>query len=290
MALIPPFFLDCVVAIGFGNPDGSRHYVATGFLYGRLLAQEDERKTYKIVLVTNKHVLQDAQVAWLRFNPKDDEPAQEFLISLFDENKNKKWIEHPDPEIDLAAIGIKAAFLKEQGINVRFFRSDQHVLNRAQALEQGVSEGDGVFVLGFPMGLIGEERNFVIVRQGAIARIRDTLTGSSKEFLIDTSIFSGNSGGPVVSRPEFVAIDGTKAIPRSCLLGVVSSYLTYEDVAISTQTRKPRIIFEENSGLAAVVPIDYLTEIIDVAMATSQTTQEQPSIEVPQSAPEEPAS
>jgi hypothetical protein len=41
---------------------------------------------------------------------------------------------------------------------------------------------DGVFVLGFPMGLAGTQRNYVVVRQGAIARIGEMLDNASKSF------------------------------------------------------------------------------------------------------------
>jgi len=137
--------------------------------------------------------------------------------------------------------------------------------------------------------MIGEKRNFVIVKQGVIARIRDTLAGHTKEFLVDASIFPGNSGGPVVSRPEMIAIQGTKANGNASLLGVVSSYVPYQDVAISMQTKRPRIIFEENSGLASIVPVDYLLEIIDDTVKTEENVKQEPSIEVQQSNPEEPA-
>ena len=58
------------------------------------------------------------------------------------------------------------------------------------------------------MGLVGKERSFVIVRSGCIARIRDALLATSKELLIDAPIFPGNSGGPVVTKPEVVGHTG----------------------------------------------------------------------------------
>jgi len=146
MALIPTFFLDCVVAIGFENAEKERHYAATGFLYGKLIKQEGESKNYRIFLVTNKHVFNDSKTAWLRFNPEGDEPAKEFEVLLMDSNNKQTWLVHPDPEVDLAIIGINAGFLSEQGIRFSFFRSDQHITTRAQATELGISEGDGVFV------------------------------------------------------------------------------------------------------------------------------------------------
>jgi hypothetical protein len=36
----------------------------------------------------------------------------------------------------------------------------------------------------------------------------------------------------------------------------------YVDVAVSEQTKKARIAFEENSGLAEVLPVDFIDEAI----------------------------
>lgn len=130
--------------------------------------------------------------------------------------------------------------------------------------KQHIVEGNGVFLIGFPLGLIGKERNYPIVRQGIIARIQDWLRGDESTFLIDSSAFPGNSGGPVVLKPENVAITGTTGITHSLLIGMISCYIPYRDVAISEQTGEPRIIFEENSGLAEVVPIDLIKETIDL--------------------------
>lgn len=121
------------------------------------------------------------------------------------------------------------------------------------------------------MGLIGGQRNYVIVRQGTIARIRDYLAGTSTEFLVDATIFPGNSGGPVITRPELTSIQGTKNIQSAYLVGVVQGYLPYDDVAISTQTKRPRVIFEENSGLASVVPMDYVKEVVTEFIETHPT-------------------
>ena len=281
MALIPPPFLDCVVAIGFGDEAGPHTYVATGFLYGRH-AQDNE---YNVYLVTNRHVFEGNPAAWLRFNPEAGTAAREYTIRLLDEAGNPAWLTNDG--IDLAVIGINVNLLSEEGIRLFFFQSNHHVLSLADAKNDGISEGDGVFALGFPMGLVGGERNFVIVRQGAIARISDAFQGASKEILVDISIFPGNSGGPVVTRPELTAISGTKSISRSALIGVVASYVPYQDVAISTQTRRPRIIFEENSGLASIVPVDEIITLVDRAVARAASQKVPPEIDAVETAPGE---
>ena len=217
MALVPPFFLDCVVAIGIIASDGTSQWVASGFLYGEVETEKPE-KLYRIYLVTNRHVLREQKKVKLRFNPEEAQPAREYDLELQDPNGSPLWLTHSDHDIDVAVIPINAQFLREQKIKFQWFQSDQHIADRAKASQLGITEGDGIFVLGFPLGLIGGERNFVIVRQGVIARIRDALSGSSKEFLADTFIFPGNSGGPVVTKPEPTAITGTQA--------VTSAYLT----------------------------------------------------------------
>jgi S1-C subfamily serine protease len=269
MALIPPFFLDCVVAIGFADAAVTVHYKATGFLYGRLVtpgATPTENR-YRVYLITNRHVFENETKAHLRFNASATGPAQVFEMDLKDGSGKRNWVTHADPDIDLAVVGINAGFLEEKGIQFSVFRQDLHLLGRTAAQAAGLSEGDGVFILGFPLGQVGKERNYVLVRQGVIARVRDYLAGHAKDFLVDASIFPGNSGGPVVTRPEVTAITGTKTINAAHLIGVVQSYLPYQDVAISQQTRRPRIIFEENSGLAAVVPVDCIIEAVEQAEA-----------------------
>jgi len=109
----------------------------------------------------------------------------------------------------------------------------------------------------------------VLVRAGCIARIRDAVAAMGKEFLIDSAIFPGNSGGPVVTRPEIVSIEGTKPVNRSYLVGIVRAYLPYTDVAISVQTQKPRVTFEENSGLASVIPMDFVDAVVKQIMEST---------------------
>lgn len=204
---------------------------------------------YAVYLVTNRHVFDGVKTAVLRFNPEAAEPAKQYSVPLLTPDGPSAWVGHPDPEVDVVVLPVNAGALRNDGMKFHIFQDDEHAATRARMAELGVTEGDGVFALGFPMGLVGGDRNYVIVRQGALARVRDTLAGASKDFLVDSAVFPGNSGGPVVLRPEIAAIDGTKAQNSAQLLGIVSGYLPYQDVAVSAQTKRPRIIFEENTGL-----------------------------------------
>lgn len=259
MALIPPFFLDTVVAIGTANTKGEKSWIGTGFLYGQLIAD----KKYKVYLVTNKHVLEGKDFILVRFNPKTNDPSTDFPISLRQKNEQFTWTSHPDPKIDIAVININANLLKEKGMKFRFFESDTHISTISDMKNSETAEGDFIYVLGFPMGIVAHDRQNVICRNGTIARIRDLYEGRSNDYLIDSFIFPGNSGGPVISKPEFISIEGTKANTNASLIGIVKQYVPYHDVAYSHQTNRPRVIFEENSGLSLVVPADFIIGTIE---------------------------
>lgn len=268
MAFIPLFFLDSVVAIGVPTTNNEVGWVASGFLFGQFVRQLDgDQESFSTYLVTNRHVLEGLSAIRLKFNPEEAQPAREFEVELKKPDGNRLWVAHPNENVDVAVIPINFNILRDNKIKFGYFQSDSHTLDLKKAGEAGVSEGDFVYVLGFPMGLTGGQRQFVIVRGGTIARIRDAISRSSSDFLIDASMFPGNSGGPVIIKPELVSIEGTKSVGSSYLIGMVKSYLPYQDVAISNQTKRPRIIFEENSGLASVEPVDYIQEVIRLHMS-----------------------
>jgi S1-C subfamily serine protease len=270
MALIPPFFLDSVVALGLDSSQGKKRWVASAFLYGRFIEEVSEgKKTYHVYLVTNRHVLEGERIVYLRFNPRAAQPAKEYTLNLEDPKGNRLWFAHPDPEVDVATCPIVVKVLRDEGMQFAYFQNDVHVAERKKASDLGITEGDFVYVLGFPMGLIGGERNYVIARKGTIARIRDVLAGTTKEFLVDAFTFPGNSGGPVVTKPEVVSIQDTPAVGSAYLIGLVKSYIPYTDVAISVQTNRPRVTFEENSGLTAVLPIDFVEETISRSLEST---------------------
>lgn len=273
--LIPASFLDKVVAIGRKEIDpntGRQRWIpeASGFIYGDFISKADEQNNnYATYLVTNRHVVEghakmSPNPLSVKFNLKAEGLARDYEIPLRDEKNKPTWHFHPNPSIDVAVIRINPDFLAKEQARFAPFRSDLDVLTRAHANELGLAEGDSIFVMGFPMGLVGEHQDYVIVRQGAIARVRDGLADLTQEtFLIDSLIFPGNSGGPVILRPEMVSVQGEKpAINRTYLLGMIKDYRPYTDLAISAQTLRPRVTFEENSGLTDVIFADYIDETI----------------------------
>jgi hypothetical protein len=285
-ALIPPFFINAVAALGDDLPVPAApgqppkvewRTLGTGFFYGFLIQNDADpkKRLYSVFLVTAKHVVEDylalqkqtngSSGLEVRLNPiTTTSPAQQFLIPSNPEQKQFTWFFNPNPDLDVAIVQVNLNILKPMGIEPSFFPDDAAVADKAKMQQLGVSAGDGVFVLGFPMNLAGSQRNYAIIREGGIARITEMLDDASSTFMIDSFVFPGNSGSPVVLRPEITAIQGTKSVNAAYLIGMVLAYLPYTDVAVSQQTHRPRIAFEENSGLAEVLPIDYVRETIEM--------------------------
>lgn len=271
MALIPPNFIDCVVAIGT-IVNGQQRWTGTGFLYGELSEKtEDGRNRYKVFLVTNKHVISGLESILVRFNPQIGQSAKDYPAQLKGTDGKFLWTGHPDAEVDVAVLPINLNNVIDEGMKYSFFQSDIDIADIEELQKRGTSEGDPIFVMGFPMGIIAPDRQHVFARGGIISRIKDLFEKRSKDFVVDAFVFPGNSGGPVLSKPEFISISGTKSSTKSSLIGIIKSYIPYNDIAISQQTSRPRIIFEENTGLSKVEPVDHIIATIEEAKKNNST-------------------
>jgi S1-C subfamily serine protease len=261
MALFPAAFLDAVVSIGTVEKDEFES-LATGFLVGFYNGAKDKEKRDLLspFLVTNRHVFDELERVTLRFNLTTN-GSKTYNLALKD-GKKELWTAHPNKAVDIAAIGINTDLLSRDGIRYSVL-SETHIAYLETIRREGITQGDGVFTLGFPMGIAGKEKNYVIIRGGVISRLDDEIIDDEHHFLIDAHTFPGNSGGPVILKPEVVSIEGTNAVSKTYLLGVVSKYVTYEEKAYSEQTDDLRAIFVENSGITEVVPMDYVKQTIE---------------------------
>ena len=264
MALLPPHFLNSVVAIGT-KPDDAHDaeikWTGTGFIYGAPVDESSD--DLRPFLVTNRHVLEGAGRVIIKMNRVADLSAAQYSLDL---EKDGYLVTAGPGNLDVAVVPASADFWLVHQVATAVIPERQS-LAVEKAVEIGVSEGDGVFAIGFPMGLVGyDDHIFAIVRQGCLARVQDWLSGRERRILIDANIFPGNSGGPVFLRPSLEAIEGTKSIAESYLIGMVSAYIPYREMAYSLQTDRARVVFEENSGIAEIVPSDVIMETVGIAM------------------------
>ena len=271
MSLLPRDYLNAVVLIETTADGASFAPIASGFLAGFRTGEKGEagEELYRVFLVTNRHVFHGKKEVVLRFNISEG-GSKRYVLHLEDTN-GPKWRKHEKEKADVAVIPINVKALESDHIAFWFFPEDNMAFKNT-VNELGITQGDDIFVLGFPMGIAGEEKNYVIVRSGVIARLDDEIIDRHSEFLIDASVFPGNSGGPVVLKPSMVSIRGTKPVNKAYLLGVVKNYIPYKEDAVGLQTRQLRITFMENSGLAGVVPMDFVKGAVVPFMTTQQNT------------------
>jgi len=205
-------------------------------------------------LVTAKHVIVD----------ENNKIIKSLAYRINFQNEKSRIIS----EEDLIKIGFGSWFLSEStDIAVRFI----YVLNESDVLkipqnmflkDENVQSGTPAIILGFPMGLRSDDYATPILRNAIVA------LKESNYYIIDGFVFPGNSGGPILYMPTptyfgEIKIDNNSYIGNQMLMGVISSYIPYTDTAISMQTKRPRITFEENSGLCIAIPSSEITKLLN---------------------------
>lgn len=262
MAIIPNFFLDSVVAIGVNNSDNNNiFWIGTGFLVGK----KESNQEYSIYLISNKHVIVNHNQIYVRFNKNERATIKDYPIKIYDENKMSLYSQHPNTEVDIIAISITPDVLVKDNSRFAFFKLDEHSLTLDMMEETGLYEGNLVYALGFPMNLVDETRKSPICRLGCISRISDIFENKSMlNFMVDSQVFPGNSGGPIINRPEMVSIDGTPTNNRANLIGILHSYIPYKEKLVSLQSNEIRSIITENSGLTLVHPVDLIIDVVEI--------------------------
>jgi S1-C subfamily serine protease len=272
MSTLSQRHLDSVVAIERADgvdEEGRQKYapLGSGVLVGRPVPPEDLEKepaegveSLYLYLVTNWHVIEGHEEIFAKINAGGT--AQRFALGFEGKDGSPYWFSHGS--FDIAVTYIKAKILHAE--DAEFIAiPEKYWLTLEQMDQESVGLGDFVLVCGFPMGLSGTLKKFAIVRNGAIARLDEEILAEDNSYLLDCSVFPGNSGGPVFDRP-----DAASGLPPR-LIGIASGYLPYQDIAISVQTGNPRVTFEENSGLAAVVPVDAIIGACDACYAAGDS-------------------
>jgi len=175
--------------------DGTRT-VGTGFLISAPLPDGRSRT----VLITANHVLQkmpgaNARIGYRIANPDGSWSYSPQPLKIRDGQGHELWTHHPNR--DVAAISITAPpEFARAAIPLNYLASDDTFAHDA------VTAGDEMMALGFPRGLSANAAGFPILRSGRVASYPLGPAKVFPTFLLDFSVFPGNSGGPVfVSRP-----------------------------------------------------------------------------------------
>lgn len=258
MAIIPKFFINAVVSIGYRNP-AKVDWVGTGFFVIRKVDKEGNSYPY---LVTNKHVLSGKQSIVIRMM-EQNKNLKEIDVPIVSKNGNHLYKLHPIEKIDVAVLPLNGSFITENKLEFSAFDIDEHAMSVSELLKRGIEDGSLVYMIGYPMGLVIKDSLSPICRLGCVARFCEKQIKENYNILLDIQNFPGNSGSPVVSRPEIISIDGTPSLNKCTLIGIVHSYIPYNEHLISSQTKEVVEIRSENSGIANMHPAEYIRDIID---------------------------
>lgn len=216
-------------------------------------------------IITAKHVIIDTQTNDITkemgvfYNKKNGNigfvPLQEI-----NESKGFKWIFHANPEVDLA-IAPYTVFAEQDVLLI---------LEENLLTIENLFETKDVYFISYQPGLENPNKIIPIIRKGAISLIKD-----DKSFYIDGFAFPGNSGSPVFVTPSPISFDyrGVRVGGDQYggkMIGIISSYLPYNETAISMQTGRVMMVTQENTGLSEVWSIDLLKEICESDEFNSQ--------------------
>lgn len=257
MAIIPQNFLNAVTPIGI-RKGPIVVWIGTGFFVFRKV---DNKGNVRPFLITNKHIVIGLKNIVVRMRKKDHSGLNDIDAPL-DNSVGPIYKLHSNPVIDIAVIPLNGKFIQD---NYEFpaFDIDDTAMTSSELRDNGVDEGSFIYMLGYPLGLVNIQSITPICRLGCIARMSEEQIKEQRNLLIDIQNFPGNSGSPIILRPELISIQGTKALSRCVLAGIIHSYIPYEETLINAQTKKPVEIRSENSGIANAHPVEYIREIID---------------------------
>lgn len=214
------------VQIIITNKEG-KNYSGTGFIVDYL---KDGK--HLPMLVTNKHVIENAITGSLTFLQKEnDKPVFGRTHTVTFDNFESLWHSHPESDIDITVLPIGFAInqLKSEGreiyytmINLDIFPTTDQI-NELDAIEE-------IIFVGYPQNLIDPVNLSPIVRRGITATSIHRDYNNKPIFLIDAPVYEGSSGSPVfIYNKGWVPkkLGGVKMGSRLHLLGIVAESFYY---------------------------------------------------------------
>lgn len=224
-------------------------------------------------LVTNKHVLEDAQRISFPLQVGDDsgEPLPGQFEVATASIEQCSVIDHPCGEVDLCAI-LLAPFMEQVrtkvGRQTCLVCATPDILATPTEIE-ALRPLDSVVMIGYPLGLWDHEHNQPISRRGVLATRPMWDFQRRPEFLIDLACFPGSSGSPVFVHDvdSYLDPDGGMVLGkgRTRLLGVLYAGPTYDAEGklhpVPVPTSGIDVATEVPTHLGAVIKAEEILEL-----------------------------
>lgn len=266
---IPDNVKRCVCFIGVktsGEGSEGIKYIGTAFIVSVPGTRVTNRSF--VFLVTAKHVAVKIKEreCFIRANLKAGGSA---IFGM----KNISWYYHPhevrptDVAVYPFALDIEEIRkIDYEAIPVASFVSDEI------RIQQGIGEGDEVFIVGLFSKHTGNQKNLPIIRTGTIAMISDELVrtqkfGDIEVYLIEARSIKGLSGSPVFVLKQQATRIGEHVIPDSKVtlhfLGLMHGHWDLnpgESIDMEDVESSPDSI---NVGIAIVIPAKHILETLN---------------------------
>lgn len=197
--------------------------VGTGFL----IQAPRPDGTPRVVLVTAAHVLEqmdqpEARIGWRTALPDGSWRFDPEPLVIRDDAGGSLWTRHPDRDVAVMEITAPEAFARA-AIPLGWL-ADENAFEIWQ-----VGAGDELLSLGFPRGLSANRAGFPILRVGRIASWPLSPVSAFPTFLLDFTVFPGNSGGPVFWTPSARKRPGTVEPSAAFIAGLLSQEVRVND-------------------------------------------------------------
>lgn len=193
-----------------------RRTVGTGFL----ISAPRPDGTPRTVLVTAAHVLTrmvepQARIGWRAAQADGGWTFDPEPLTIRDAGGAALWTQHPQRDIAVMAIQAPEAFARA-AIPLDWL-ADATTFD-----DWRVGPGDELMALGYPYGLSSNRAGFPILRLGRVSSYPLTPIAAFPTFLLDFSVSSGNSGGPVFWAPSARRRPGAPLPDHPLIVGVLT--------------------------------------------------------------------
>jgi len=245
-----------------------KSYGGTGFIVDYL-----KDGAHLPMLVTNKHVVEDAITGSLTFLQKENgKPMFGRTHTTTFDNFESLWYPHPEPDIDITVLPIGFAInqLGSEGKEIYYTAIDLRTFPTTDQINE-LDVIEEIIFIGYPKNLIDPVNLSPIVRRGITATSIHLDYNNEPIFLIDAPVYEGSSGSPVfIYNRGWISqkMGGVKMGSRLHLLGIVAESFYYfekgkvekEKVSQKTQNiAKVKTFF----GIGIVYKFNKIMEALD---------------------------
>lgn len=244
--------------------------IATGTGFFMNFNQNIEKNTCQPVIITNKHVVENAKKLIFSICRADDNnkplDTKKFTITL----DAFKIINHPSDDVDLCAIPIANVDSLTQQNNVKLFRGKfgtDLLISDVEIKECSAMED--IIMIGYPNGLEDTYNNKPIIRKGITSTHMKFDYNGKKEFLIDMACFPGSSGSLIFLCNESSYTKGNSVIigSRCRLLGLLYAgpqHTGVGEIVFENIPTSPKAVINIPNNLGLVIKAERIKELEDI--------------------------